>query len=131
MANEKNATQFDQRNDHWISSRVLPLVSGTQRMTNTRVNALTSMYDTKVPAEIVSRKSLRQVHSWILDYTLKEGGNKAQGCKPPALQLSSRFAVIVIPKEVSQLASVAKLPARLLMLTGRIYEHNKSKIMVM
>jgi hypothetical protein len=29
------------------------------------------------------------------------------------------------------LASVAKLPARLLMLTGRIYEHNKSKIMVM
>ena len=44
-------------------------------------------------------------------------------CEPPALQLSSKFAVIVIPKEVSQLASVAKLPDRLLMLTGRIYKH--------
>jgi hypothetical protein len=41
-------------------------------------------------------------------------------CIPPALQLSSKFAVIVIPKDVNQLASVAKLPARLLMLTGRI-----------
>lgn len=39
---------------------------------------------------------------------------------PPALQLSSRFAVIVTPKEVSMLASVAKLPAKLLMPTGRI-----------
>lgn len=32
-----------QRKDHCISSRVLPFVSGTQRMTNTRVKALTTM----------------------------------------------------------------------------------------
>jgi hypothetical protein len=67
---------------------------------------------------------VRFIHGSLI--ILLRKGNNAQGCEPPALQLSSRFAVIVIPKEVSQLASVAKLPARLLMLTGRIYEHNKS-----
>jgi hypothetical protein len=40
--------------------------------------------------------------------------------EPPTLQVSIKFAVIVIAKDVSQAASVAKLPPRLLMLTGRI-----------
>jgi hypothetical protein len=42
--------------------------------------------------------------------------------RPPALHLINKFSVIVIPKDVNQLARVAKLPARLLMLTGRIYK---------
>jgi hypothetical protein len=68
-----NATELDQRKDHWISSRVLPLVSGTQRMTNTRVKAVTSMYDTKVPVEIVNRNRLGQFHGQVISYSyLKE-----------------------------------------------------------
>jgi hypothetical protein len=47
----------------------------------------------------------------------QRGGHKYG---PPALQLSSRFAVMVTAKDVSMLASVAKLPAKLLMPTGRI-----------
>jgi len=39
---------------------------------------------------------------------------------PPTLQVSIKFAVIVIANDVNQAASVAKLPPRLLMLTGRI-----------
>lgn len=46
--------------------------------------------------------------------------------QPPVLQLNRRFAVIVIANDVNQLASVATLPARLLMLTGRIC--NRAKI---
>jgi hypothetical protein len=38
------------------------------------------------------------------------------------------LAVIVIPKDVNQLARVAKLPARLLMLTGRIYKKQSFEI---
>lgn len=37
--------------DHWISSRVLPFVSGTQMDTNTTVKALTAVYIAKVPVE--------------------------------------------------------------------------------
>lgn len=36
------------------------------------------------------------------------------------LQFKSKFAVIVITNDVNQLASVATLPARLLILTGSI-----------
>lgn len=39
---------------------------------------------------------------------------------PPTLHVSIKFVVIVMAKDVSQLASVAMLPPRLLMLTGRI-----------
>lgn len=53
-------------------------------------------------------------------YNLTLENRELEEYGPPALQLSNKFAVIVIPKDVSQLASVAKLPARLLMLTGRI-----------
>jgi hypothetical protein len=76
-----------------------------------------------------NRSNLRQVHGSIIILLLvgEEEKHKSE-CEPPALQLSSKFAVIVIPKEVSQLASVAKLPARLLILTGRIYRHKQSKM---
>jgi len=40
-----------QRNENCISSRVLPFVSGTQSTTKTRVKALTTMYERKVPAQ--------------------------------------------------------------------------------
>lgn len=35
--------------DDWISSRVLPFVSGTHKLTNTTVNALMTMYIVNVP----------------------------------------------------------------------------------
>lgn len=40
--------------------------------------------------------------------------------RPPLLQFNIRLAVIVMAHAVSQFARVATLPARLLMLTGRI-----------
>ena len=43
--------------DDWISSSVLPFVSGTQRVTNTIVKALTSMQIVKVPVECEGRLS--------------------------------------------------------------------------
>ena len=115
-----------QRNDHCISSRVLPFVSGTRRMTNTSVKALTIMYAAKVPVQFENKDNLCKVWYIIYDPTLHKRSTNVYG--PPALQLSSKFAVIVIPKDVNQLASVAKLPARLLMLTGRIWQNAKFEI---
>lgn len=40
--------------------------------------------------------------------------------EPPVLHVKSKFAVIVTTKDINQLAKVATLPARLLMLTGII-----------
>jgi hypothetical protein len=45
-----------QQNDHCIAFRVLPFVSATQRMTKTRVNALTTMYERKLLAQKLKGK---------------------------------------------------------------------------
>jgi len=47
-----------------------------------------------------------------------KGGKEKE--RPPLLQFNIRLAVIVMAHAVSQFARVATLPARLLMLTGRI-----------
>jgi hypothetical protein len=69
---------------------------------------------------------VRSDSSHIWSYCTQEINKNAYG--PPALQLISKFAVIVIPKDVNQLARVAKLPARLLMLTGRIYKRQSFEV---
>jgi hypothetical protein len=51
-----------QRNENCISSSVLPFVSGTQRTTKTRVKALTTMYEKKVPAQ----KKMHQLPWFII-----------------------------------------------------------------
>jgi len=47
-------------------------------------------------------------------------GREGKRKRPPLLQFNIRLAVIVMAHAVSQFARVATLPARLLMLTGRI-----------
>ena len=46
---------------------------------------------------------------------------------PPLLQFKSKFAVMVTTKEISQLESVATLPARPLILSGRICINQKDQ----
>jgi hypothetical protein len=111
-----------QRNDHCIAFRVLPFVSATQRMTKTRVNALTTMYERKLLAQKLKGKknciSFHGSESYPIQISeLKHKGVVWTSNTPGEHQVRRH---IVMAKDISQLASVAMLPPRLLMLTGRI-----------
>ena len=87
-------------------------------VTNTTVKALNTAYMVKVPEKNKGSNWLTATNKTI---NKKSTGN---AYKPPELQSKSKFAVIVTNQEKSQLASVATLPARPLMLIGRIYNAN-------
>jgi hypothetical protein len=69
-----------QRNDHCIAFRVLPFVSATQRMTKTRVNALTTMYERKLLAQkLKGKKKLHQL-PWFRILSYSDFRAEAQRC---------------------------------------------------